>query len=89
MRVEYFVKIIKELLKTECTEVKIAKTLGISRTAVTTILGKNSNQEPPDDLKSKHLRGLVSLCKEYEVEEYDTWNKLGKAIESELKLKKK
>lgn len=84
MRVEYFVTIIQNLLKVGCTEAKVARSLEISRTAVTTILGKNRRQLPPEDLKSKQLRGLVRLCKEYNIEP-KTWAKLGKMIDSELK----
>lgn len=83
MRVEYFIKIVSRLVRAGCREAKIAKELGVSRTAVTTILGKNKNQAPPEDLKSRQLRGLVRLCKEYNIEP-NTWNKLGKMIETEI-----
>lgn len=83
MRVEYFIKIVSRLVKEGCKPAKIAKELGISRTAVTTILGKNSNQDPPEDLKSRQLRGLVRLCKEYGIDP-STWSKLGKMIEDEI-----
>ena len=83
MRVEYYIKVIKGLLDVGCKQADIARALKRSRTNISTMLGNNKHQRPPEDLTGAELRQLIKLCKKHKIEP-STWAKLGKMIEREF-----
>lgn len=82
MNVKYFIDIIDKLLKKGASQAEIAKTLGFSKQNMSEILGK-VKAKPRQDLKSKHLPGLLKLCKGYKVGP-QTYDALMDLIEKEV-----
>lgn len=81
MRVNYFIDIIKVLLKKGASQKEIADTLGFSKQNMTEILG-GVPEKQRKNLKDEHLPGLVKLCKRYGVAPKNG-NKLLELIEKE------
>lgn len=82
---EYVSKIITALIKKGAGKSEISREIGFNRSNMTDI-GKGSRQRV--DLKSRHLPGLLRLCRKYRVGPQNG-NQLVSVIDRELKKEKK